>query len=48
MRPEEFVRRYRLDHLVCSFSGGRDSLVAHEAKCSFYLCSLAILFMLSR
>jgi 3'-phosphoadenosine 5'-phosphosulfate sulfotransferase (PAPS reductase)/FAD synthetase len=28
MRPEEFVRRYRLDHLVCSFSGGRDSLVA--------------------
>jgi hypothetical protein len=28
MRPEEFVRRYRLDHLVCSFSRGRDSLVA--------------------
>ena len=28
MRPEEFVRRYGIDHLVCCFSGGKDSLVA--------------------
>jgi 3'-phosphoadenosine 5'-phosphosulfate sulfotransferase (PAPS reductase)/FAD synthetase len=28
LKPGEFVKKYRLDHLVCSFSGGKDSLVA--------------------